>query len=381
MDQARTEQLPDQQAHAAGGLEVVDIGLAVGIDPGQAGHRGGQLREVIPVDGDTRRRGHGHQVHGVVGGAAGGQEADHGVDDGTLVDLAIERTVVAAGLGIADRLFGGETSQRFAHVGTRVDEGSARQVQPHELHHQLVGVGGAVEGAGTGAVVALGLGFQQLVTADLALGEQLTDAGLFLVGQAAGHGPGRDEGSRQVAEARRADEQARHDLVAHAKIEGGVEHIVRQAHGGGHGDDVAGEQRQLHARLALGDAVAHGRHTAGELGGRAHLTGAFANHLGKGLERLVRRQHVVVRRDDAKVGAIHQLELILVLAAARGKAVGEVAAGQFGAMDAATMLGLHALFVEGAPLPGALTDALGDAGDGGIERRSLLASHGQPQTC
>jgi hypothetical protein len=38
---------------------------------------------------------------------------------------------------------------------------------------------------------------------------------------------------------------------------------------GGHGDDVARKQRQLHAGLALRDAVAHGRHAAGHLGDAA----------------------------------------------------------------------------------------------------------------
>jgi hypothetical protein len=35
-----------------------------------------------------------------------------------------------------------------------------------------------------------------------------------------------------VAEVQRADQQAGHDLVAHAQQQRGVEHVVRQRHGG-----------------------------------------------------------------------------------------------------------------------------------------------------
>jgi hypothetical protein len=83
-----------------------------------------------------------------------------------------------------------------------------------------------------------------------------------------------------VAEVQRADQQARHDLVAHAQVQRGVEHIVRQRHGGRHGDGVAREQRQFHARLALGHAVAHGRRAAGELRHRAHFAHGLLDDCG-----------------------------------------------------------------------------------------------------
>ena len=83
-----------------------------------------------------------------------------------------------------------------------------------------------------------------------------------------------------MAEAQRADQQAGHDLVADAQHQGGVEGVVGQGDGGGHGDHVAGEQRQLHARLALGDAVAHGRYAAGHLGGGAGLAGGVLDMSG-----------------------------------------------------------------------------------------------------
>ena len=79
-----------------------------------------------------------------------------------------------------------------------------------------------------------------------------------------------------MAEGQRRDHQPRHDLVADAEIDRGVEHVVRQADRGRHGDHVAREQRQLHAGLALGDAVAHGRHAAGDLRDAAGLARRLA---------------------------------------------------------------------------------------------------------
>ena len=50
------------------------------------------------------------------------------------------------------------------------------------------------------------------------------------------------------------------------------------ASGGGQRDHVAAEQRQLHARAALRDAVAHGRHAAGDLRGGAGDARRGADH-------------------------------------------------------------------------------------------------------
>ena len=89
-----------------------------------------------------------------------------------------------------------------------------------------------------------------------------------------------------MAEGQRADHQARHDLVADAEIDGRVEHVVRQRDRRRHGDHVAGEQRQLHARLALGDAVAHGRHAARHLRDAAGLARRLLDQGGIALEGL-----------------------------------------------------------------------------------------------
>ena len=81
----------------------------------------------------------------------------------------------------------------------------------------------------------------------------------------------------------------------------GVEHVVRQRHGSRQGDHVSREQRQFHAGLALGDAVAHRRHAAGNLRGGADLARVRADQRRITLVGLMRRKHVVVGGDDADV--------------------------------------------------------------------------------
>ena len=52
--------------------------------------------------------------------------------------------------------------QRVAKRRVRVDEGGARQMEAHDLHQHLIGVGGAVEGAGPRRVIGRRLGLQQI---------------------------------------------------------------------------------------------------------------------------------------------------------------------------------------------------------------------------
>ena len=131
-----------------------------------------------------------------------------------------------------------------------------------------------------------------------------------------------------MAEGQRRDHQPRHDLVADAEIDGGVEHVVRQADRGRHGDHVAREQRQLHAGLALRDAVAHGRHAAGHLGGAAGRARRLLDQVGEALKGLMRRQHVVVGGDDAEIGTRPLPQRLLVAGRAGGEAMGEIGAAE-----------------------------------------------------
>jgi hypothetical protein len=78
--------------------------------------------------------------------------------------------------------------------------------------------------------------------------------------------------------------------------------LCDKRHGGGQRNHVAREQRQFHAGCALGDAVAHRGHGAGDLGRCAHAARGGLDRFRVMFVRLVRRQHVVVGGDDAHMG-------------------------------------------------------------------------------
>ena len=134
---------------------------------------------------------------------------------------------------------------------------------------------------------------------------------------------------------------------------------MRQRDRGRQRDHVAAEQRQLHAGAALRDAVAHGGHAAGHLRGGAGHARRGADHLGIRLVRPMRRQHVVVRGDDADVRNDGLLQLRLVYAR-RGHDVREVGAGQLAARRLDQLALARALQVFAARRGGTATDAFGD---------------------
>nr|BFE77907.1 hypothetical protein GCM10020093_005080 [Planobispora longispora] len=53
VEQPRVEQVADEHLHAARGLEVVHVGLAVGVHPGQQRHGLGQVGQVVPEQLDA----------------------------------------------------------------------------------------------------------------------------------------------------------------------------------------------------------------------------------------------------------------------------------------------------------------------------------------
>ena len=177
-------------------------------------------------------------------------------------------------------------------------------------------------------MVGLRLSLKQLAAADLAGGEVLADPSLLGVAESRGHRAGGDEQGGQLAEGQGADQHTGGDLVAYAQQEDGVEELVGQGYRGGHGDDLAGQERELHPAAPLGHAVAHGRYASGHLCHAAGLSYCLAQDGGIGLERLVGGQDVVVGRDDGDVGRGRVRHEQLVLGGARCHAVGEVGAAQ-----------------------------------------------------
>ena len=240
-------------------------------------------------------------------------------------------------------------------------------------------------------MVGLRFGFEQRFAPDQALGVLLAHLGFGVVGQAAGHGAGGHKHGGQMPELHRAHEQAGHDLVAHAEHERGIKHLVRQGHGGGQGNDVAREQRELHARVPLGDAVAHGGHATGDLGTRAHAPSRRAQQLGVMFKRLVCREHVVVCGHDAHVGGAFGVDFEFVAGAQGCGGVRHVGATHASALGAGFALGGHRLQVQPAAGAAAFDDALGDEVKTGVQGghvalsgRWVQAAHtctGAPPAC
>ena len=194
--------------------------------------------------------------------------------------------------------------QRLAQRRAGIDEGGVGHVQPHQLHHHLVGIGGAVEGAGAGRVI--GRGSRPRAARPCRPCPRHRAGGPAAFPCSAG----------PTASARRAP-AASADGRSAARRSASPGTILSQmpssaaasnmpwlsATAVAHRDHVAAEQRQVHARLALGDAVAHRRNAARDLRRRADLAREDLHLLGVAAVGLMRRQHVVVGGDDADVRA------------------------------------------------------------------------------
>ena len=307
----------------------------------------------------------------VVGRASGGQQRDHGVDDGTLVHDAADGRIAFAQ---CDAQHGacGFACQLVAQVIAGVHKGGAGHVQAHGFEQHLVAVGCAVKSTGAGAVIRLKFRFQQLVSAHQPLRGFFTHSGFVFVGQTRGHGAGRYKDHGQMTEVQRTDQEAWHDLVAHAQHQRAVVHVVRQGHGSGHGDHVAAEQTELHARCSLRDTVTHGRHAAGHLRRGAQFARLSFDQLGVAQQRHVRRQHVVVGIDDADVRGFfgdyfeaviewRACQCVRQIGAAHAVRVG-IARGGVG----------QSCQVGAAPRLAALNDALSDVVDCGVKHQKIL---------
>ena len=338
---------------------MVHIGDAIGVDAGKQRHHVAQIRHVLPGDLQPGGGGDRHQMQRVVGRTTRCMEANQRVDDGLFRNDVPDRRIIIA--------FGGQrqsaprrlAGQCVAQWRARIDEARAGQMQAHDLHQHLIGIGGAVEGTGAGRVIGFRFGFKQFGATDLALGIELADLALFVVRQPRGHRPGGNEHARQMAEAQSADQEAGHDLVADAQIDRGVEHVVAERDRGRHGDDVAREQRQVHAGLALGHAVAHRRHPACDLRGRAYGARRVLDDVGIELVGLMGAQHVVIRRDNAEVERPVAGQFRLVGGRAGSKAVGQVSATQRRPVDPVFLGARYAIKIDAARVGTACRDAIG----------------------
>ena len=301
VQQSRIDQRADDERHAARLLERVHVGRSVRIDARDQRNGARQPVEIVPVEQDPGARRDRGQVQQMVGRPAGGEQTDARVDDGLLVDARAERAVVVAVPADLRQPLHRRPREFLPQLRAGIDERRARHVQTHHLHHHLVGVGGTVEGAGALRMIGPDLRFEQRRATDQPLGERFADRRLVLVRQPRTHRPGRHQHHRQMPETQRAHQQPRHDLVADAEQGRALEHAVAERDRRRQRDRVAAEQRQLHAGISLRHAVAHRRHAARDLRRRADRARPQLHLLGVAIVRRVRRQHVVVRRDDRDV--------------------------------------------------------------------------------
>jgi hypothetical protein len=161
-------------------------------------------------------------------------------------------------------------------------------------------------------VVGRGLGLQQLLAPDLAHRVALADLALSVLDSPDVIGPAGTSSVGRWPNDRAAITRPGTILSQTPSISAASNMSCERATALAIAMDVTAEQRQLHPGAALGDAVTHGRHAAGELGdatGPAHRRLEQARVL---VERQVCRQHVVVGRDDGHVRLDHgpQLELV-----------------------------------------------------------------------
>ena len=323
VDQPFAHQRIGDERHPAGVVEVVHVIGAVGIDPRDQRDRRRELGEIAPVDSDPGSSRDRRQMDEMVGRAAGCEQPDHGVDDRFFIDDLGQRPL--ARLPQLSEAVNRGPRQRLPERRAGIDERGVGHVQAHQLHHHLVAVGGAIEGAGAGRMIGAAFGLQELVLAHFSFGVELPNPLLFLVGQARGHGSSGHQKHRQMAEAKCADQQARHDLVANAEQSRGIEHAVAERDRGAHRDHVAAEQRQVHAGLALSHPIAHRWNTAGDLRRRTDLARENLHLLGVAAIGLMSREHVVVSGYNSDVRTGERADRALVLARS-GEAVREIAA-------------------------------------------------------
>ena len=366
MHKSGLQQLTNHVTRAASGLELIHIGTAVRVYARQQRHHSRQLRKVIPVNQNARRARHRHPVNQMVGRATSGQQGDHGVDDAALIHHAADRRK-AASLGDGQHAAHGFTCEQLALGVSRVDKGCARHMQAHGFEQHLVAVGRAIESASALIVVSGRFGRQQLLAAHQALRRLLAHLGLGGVRQARGHRPGRHKNRWQMTKMQRTDQEARHDLVAHAQHERGIEHIVRQRNGGALRNGIAAEQRQLHAWSALRHAIAHGRHAASYLGRCAMLAGFVFEDVWVVRQRRMGRQHIVVCSDDADIGRLLLDDANLVRTRQARKGMRHVGTTQaLGAGRAGRHL-IHHSQIGAARSSTALADAARDRVDGCVK--------------
>src|SRR3546814_997436 len=102
-------------------------------------------------------------VDGVIGRSAGRKQADDGVDDRLFIDAQAQWPIIVAIPTDMRQTVDSGAGKFAAQLCAGINEGCARHVQAHHLHHHLVGIGCAIESAGAGTMIGGAFSLQQLL--------------------------------------------------------------------------------------------------------------------------------------------------------------------------------------------------------------------------
>ena len=162
MRKACVEQRADDVAHAARGVEMVHIARTVGIDPrDQRDACDSSARSFQSKAIPAARAIAGMWIAWLVDPPV----ASRPIAAFTIAfssTHAAQRTIIVAVRPHRGEAMHRGAGQRLPQLRARLDEGGARHVQAHHLHHHLVGIGGAVESAGARGMIAGDLALEQI---------------------------------------------------------------------------------------------------------------------------------------------------------------------------------------------------------------------------
>ena len=308
MEEAGGQQALHHQGDAAVAREVGHHVASGRFHVGDVRGAGADPLEVLQRQRHLRFPGHGQQVQHDVGGAAHG----HADGDGVLESL-LGHDVAGADVLLQQPRDGAPDVAgltQLAGVDGR-NRGVARQRHPHHLDGGCHGVGGEQAGAGPLAGAGAALQVAQFVEGDVALCiaahglEHVLDVHVPAVVLAGHYRAAVHEQARHV-QPRQRHHAAGHVLVAPGDGDQAVHPLPEGDQLDGVGDDLAADQRGLHALGAHGDAVADG--DGAELEGDA-LSGAnpLLGGLGEAAQMDVAGGDVAGQVGDGDEGLFHVL--------------------------------------------------------------------------
>ena len=304
VDESQAVQSLHDGAQAAGVVQVHQAVDAGGIQLHQMWHRVGNGVDALQVKLQPRLMGDGGQVQHGVGGAAQGHVRRQTVLDSLLRDDVTGAQVLFHQLHDLHACVLGKQDALALHGG---DGAVAGQTQTQQLRHAVHGVGREHAGAGAAAGAGvlhdvLGLGLGHLAGAHGAGSlESVRQGHLVAIGLTGHHGATGAEDGGDV------HPQGRHDHAGHDLVAVGDKHQTVKGMGVGHDlhgvrDVLTAGQREEHALVVHGNAVAHA--DGGELDRSATChTDAGLHGLGDLVQMHVARDDLILSADHTDDGA------------------------------------------------------------------------------